>query len=132
MAKIRETAENFLRDRSNDRPLRIYRAVVTVPAHFKNAQKYATKEAARQAGFTDVFLITEPGAGNITFNILSKMFILRIEERNQLFYITFVTLFYVFYARKMLTNEKNWCAAVRLSDFYLLRFISVWTLATQD
>ena len=73
MAKIRETAENFLRDRSNDRPLRIYRAVVTVPAHFKNAQKYATKEAARQAGFTDVFLITEPGAGNITFNILSEM-----------------------------------------------------------
>ena len=86
MAKIRETAENFLRDRSNDRPLRIYRAVVTVPAHFKNAQKYATKEAARQAGFTDVFLITEPGAGNITLNILSEMFILRIEGRNQLFF----------------------------------------------
>ena len=64
MARIREVAENFLRDRSNTQPLRIYRAVVTVPAHFGNAQKNATREAARQAGFTDVFLITEPGAGN--------------------------------------------------------------------
>ena len=84
MGKIRETAENFLRDRSNNRPLRIYRAVVTVPAHFALAQKNATKEAARQAGFTDVFLITEPGAGNLkiqNYNNLTIILKLALGER---------------------------------------------------
>lgn len=43
------------------------RAVVCVPATFKLPQRRAIEEAARQAGFTDIYLIDEPTAAAIAY-----------------------------------------------------------------
>ena len=69
LARIREVAENHLRNPLSVQPLRIYQAVLTVPAKFNQAQRMGTLEAAKQAGFTDVHLITEPSAGNAVCDI---------------------------------------------------------------
>ena len=55
-------------------------AVITVPAHFNNAQRTATKEAAITAGFKNIRIINEPTAAAIAYGLenLSK------EERKVL------------------------------------------------
>jgi molecular chaperone DnaK (HSP70) len=63
LRKLRESAEQSLNSRSNGPRVKVKRAVVTVPASFRMAQKKATLEAARLAGFEDVQLMSEPAAG---------------------------------------------------------------------
>ena len=44
-------------------------AVITVPAHFNNAQRTATKEAAINAGFNKIRIINEPTAAAIAYGL---------------------------------------------------------------
>ena len=44
------------------------RAVITVPAYFRDSQREATKKAAEIAGIEKVWIINEPTAAGIAFN----------------------------------------------------------------
>src|ERR687883_341578 len=56
LRKLKEAAEAYLGHRVN-------KAVVTVPAYFNDAQRQATIEAARIAGFDTEWEIEDPGTG---------------------------------------------------------------------
>ncbi len=60
LRKMRETAEEFLGERVDS-------AVVTVPAHFNDAQRTATKRAAELAGLHVSRIINEPTAAALAF-----------------------------------------------------------------
>src|SRR3989440_7716394 len=59
LRKLKEAAEAYLGHRVN-------KAVVTVPAYFNDAQRQATLEAARIAGFDTEWEIEDPGTGKKT------------------------------------------------------------------
>ena len=44
------------------------RAVITVPAYFRDSQREATKKAAEIAGIEEVWILNEPTAAGIAFN----------------------------------------------------------------
>ena len=46
---------------------KVKKAVITVPAHFNNSQREATKEAARNAGLEVIRIINEPTAAAIAY-----------------------------------------------------------------
>jgi endoplasmic reticulum chaperone BiP len=62
LAKMKTTAEAYLGEE-------ISRAVITVPAYFNQAQKEATRDAARIAGLSVERIINEPTAAAITFGL---------------------------------------------------------------
>jgi molecular chaperone DnaK len=59
LRKLKEAAESYLGHRVN-------KAVVTVPAYFNDAQRQATLEAAKIAGFDTDWEIEDPGTGKKT------------------------------------------------------------------
>ncbi|KAG8367626.1 hypothetical protein BUALT_Bualt16G0091800 [Buddleja alternifolia] len=65
LAKIRETAESFLGHQ-------IKNAVVTVPAHFNDSQRQATKDAGAIAGLNVLRIINEPSAAAIAYGLDKK------------------------------------------------------------
>lgn len=62
LSKMRETAESYLGQRVAD-------AVFTVPAHFNDAQRLATKEAGTIAGLNVLRIINEPMAAAIAYGL---------------------------------------------------------------
>jgi len=62
LQKIKKDAENFL-------AVPIRRAVITVPAHFNDNQRQATKDAGEIAGFEVMRIINEPTAACLAFGI---------------------------------------------------------------
>ena len=50
----------------------VTKAVITVPAHFNNAQREATKEAAKNAGLEVVRIINEPTAAAIAYGDIHR------------------------------------------------------------
>ena len=62
LQKIKKDAENFL-------SVRISEAVITVPAHFNDNQRQATKDAAEIAGFGVQRIINEPTAACLAYGI---------------------------------------------------------------
>jgi molecular chaperone DnaK len=62
LTKIKETAEVFFNE-----PVR--RAVITVPAHFNDSQRQATKDAGRLAGLDVLRIINEPTAAALAFGM---------------------------------------------------------------
>ncbi len=61
--KMKETAEVYL-----GKP--VYHAVISIPAHFNNAQRQATKDAARIAGLNVLRILNEPSAAAICYGFL--------------------------------------------------------------
>jgi molecular chaperone DnaK len=51
---------------------RIVNAVITVPAHFNDAQRWATKEAGRIAGLQVLRIINEPTAACLAYGLVRK------------------------------------------------------------
>ncbi|MCB0325454.1 MAG: molecular chaperone DnaK [Bdellovibrionales bacterium] len=84
LVRMRDVAEYYLKE-----PCR--RAVITVPAHFNDSQRQATKDAGRLAGLDVLRIINEPTAAALAFglNIIDGKNVLRNEvkksfrERNQ-------------------------------------------------
>jgi heat shock 70kDa protein 1/2/6/8 len=66
LSKMKETAEDYLNDVVTD-------AVITIPAHFNDAQRQATKDAAEIAGLNVLQLINEPTAAAIAYGLKSKL-----------------------------------------------------------
>lgn len=66
LREIRERSERELSER-HKRPVRIRRAVITVPANFPEEAPAATMAAAKDAGFEDVQLLDEPTAAAIAY-----------------------------------------------------------------
>lgn len=62
LAKLRQQAENVLGDE-------LVGAVITVPAYFDDAQRQATRDAARLAGLNVLRLINEPTAAAIAYGL---------------------------------------------------------------
>ncbi|MEO7338605.1 MAG: Fe-S protein assembly chaperone HscA, partial [Caldimonas sp.] len=62
LAKLRQQAEDTFDDD-------IFGAVITVPAYFDEAQRQATKDAARLAGLNVLRLISEPTAAAIAYGL---------------------------------------------------------------
>jgi len=58
--KMKQTAEDYLGEECND-------AIVTVPAHFNDAQRQATKDAGRIAGLNVLRIINEPTAAALAY-----------------------------------------------------------------
>jgi molecular chaperone HscA len=62
LATLRQRAEDSFDDE-------LYGAVITVPAYFDDAQRQATKDAARLAGLHVLRLINEPTAAAIAYGL---------------------------------------------------------------
>ncbi len=62
LKKMRTTAEDFLGED-------VLQAVVTVPAHFNDSQRVATKRAAEMAGIEVLRIINEPTAAALAYGI---------------------------------------------------------------
>jgi molecular chaperone DnaK len=62
LQKIKKDAENFL-------AVQIRKAVITVPAHFNDNQRQATKDAGEIAGFEVMRIINEPTAACLAYGI---------------------------------------------------------------
>lgn len=60
LKKMKQTAEDYLGEECND-------AIVTVPAHFDDAQRQATKDAGRIAGLNVLRIINEPTAAALAY-----------------------------------------------------------------
>ena len=60
LQKMKQTAEDFLGEEVSD-------AIVTVPAHFNDAQRQATKDAGTIAGLNVLRIINEPTAAALAF-----------------------------------------------------------------
>jgi len=62
LAHMKEIAENFLGETVN-------KAVVTVPAHFNDAQRQATKDAGEIAGLKILNMVNEPTAAALAYGL---------------------------------------------------------------
>ena len=62
LQKVKKISSDFIGQEAKD-------AVITVPAHFNNAQRTATKEAAITAGFKNIRIINEPTAAAIAYGL---------------------------------------------------------------
>lgn len=75
LMKMKETAEAYLGQKVKD-------AVVTVPAHFNDSQRQATKDAATIAGLNVVRMMNEPTAAALAYALEKNV----KGEKNILFY----------------------------------------------
>ncbi len=66
LAKLKEDAEEYLGQKVKE-------AVITVPAYFNNAQRQATKDAGRIAGFEVKRIINEPTAAAMFYGLDKKV-----------------------------------------------------------
>jgi molecular chaperone DnaK len=62
LQKMRETAENYLGHK-------VTKAVITVPAHFNDSQRQATKDAGKIAGLDVLRIINEPTAAALAYGL---------------------------------------------------------------
>ncbi len=62
LRKMKSTAEEFLGEE-------VENAVITVPAHFNDSQRQATKQAAEMAGLTALRIINEPTAAALAYGL---------------------------------------------------------------
>ncbi len=62
LQKMKETAENYLGQK-------IEKAVITVPAHFNDSQRQATKDAGKIAGLEVLRIINEPTAAALAYGL---------------------------------------------------------------
>lgn len=66
LSALKQTAEDYLGEK-------IDRAVITVPAHFNDSQRTATKEAGEIAGLTVERIINEPTAAALAYGLDKKI-----------------------------------------------------------
>ncbi|MDF3047042.1 MAG: dnaK [Candidatus Midichloriaceae bacterium] len=62
LQKMKETAENYLGQK-------VTKAVITVPAHFNDSQRQATKDAGKIAGLDVLRIINEPTAAALAYGL---------------------------------------------------------------
>lgn len=62
LVRMKEVAEGYLNEK-------VMRAVITVPAHFNDSQRQATKDAGRIAGLDVLRIINEPTAAALAFGL---------------------------------------------------------------
>src|SRR3546814_12155872 len=62
LEKMKKTAEDYLGEKVTE-------AVITVPAHFNDSQRQATKDAGKIAGLDVKRLITEPPAAALAYGL---------------------------------------------------------------
>merc|ERR1740117_2349482 len=66
LEQLKKDAEDFLGEE-------VSRAVITVPAHFNDAQRQATKDAGRIAGLEVMRIINEPTAAALAYGLDNKI-----------------------------------------------------------
>ena len=65
LKKLKEMASSYLKSD-------VKKAVITVPAYFNDAQRQATKDAAKIAGLECMRIINEPTSAALTYGLLNK------------------------------------------------------------
>jgi molecular chaperone DnaK len=65
LQKMKETAESYLGHK-------VEKAVITVPAHFNDSQRQATKDAGKIAGLEVLRIINEPTAASLAYGLDKK------------------------------------------------------------
>src|SRR5437868_14616410 len=65
LQKLKSAAEDYLGQK-------VEKAVITVPAYFKDAQRQATKDAGRIAGLEVLRIINEPTAAALAYGLDKK------------------------------------------------------------
>ncbi|HEV8120668.1 MAG TPA: Hsp70 family protein, partial [Candidatus Polarisedimenticolia bacterium] len=65
LQKMKQSAEDYLGEK-------VTRAVITVPAYFNDAQRQATKDAGRIAGFEVERIVNEPTAAALAYGLDKK------------------------------------------------------------
>ncbi|MGH9796780.1 MAG: molecular chaperone DnaK, partial [Candidatus Polarisedimenticolia bacterium] len=65
LQKMKQSAEDYLGEK-------VSRAVITVPAYFNDAQRQATKDAGRVAGFEVERIVNEPTAAALAYGLDKK------------------------------------------------------------
>jgi molecular chaperone DnaK len=65
LQKMKETAESYLGEK-------VEKAVITVPAHFNDSQRQATKDAGKIAGLEVLRIINEPTAAALAYGLDKK------------------------------------------------------------
>lgn len=65
LSKLKERAEEYLKQT-------VTKAVITVPAHFNDAQRQATKDAGRIAGLEVLRIINEPTSAALAYELNNK------------------------------------------------------------
>src|SRR5438552_8691959 len=65
LQKMKQSAEDYLGEK-------VTRAVITVPAYFNDAQRQATKDAGRIAGFEVERIVNEPTAAALAYGLNKK------------------------------------------------------------
>ena len=76
LSRMKETAENQIGEK-------VTKAVITVPAHFNDSQRQATKDAGVIAGLNVLRVINEPTAAAIAYGLDKKS---SFEEKNILIF----------------------------------------------
>lgn len=71
LEKMKEVAKNSLEEDTKD-------AVITVPAYFNDAQRQATKDAAKIAGINTLRIISEPTAAAVAYVVENRV----MDKRN--------------------------------------------------
>jgi heat shock protein 5 len=71
LAKLKGTAEAFL-------GMNITKALITVPAYYKDAQRQATKDAGVIAGLEVLRILNDPYAAAISYGLLDRRYDLKI------------------------------------------------------
>lgn len=66
LSQMKRIAENYLNDA-------VTHAVITIPAHFNDSQRQATRDAAEIAGLEVLQLINEPTAAAVAFGLKGKV-----------------------------------------------------------
>lgn len=66
LSKLKERAEEFLGEKN------VTKAVITVPAHFNDAQRQATKDAGKIAGLDVLRIVNEPTAAALAYELQNK------------------------------------------------------------
>eukprot|EP00548_Thalassiothrix_antarctica_P000284 CAMPEP_0194145726 /NCGR_PEP_ID=MMETSP0152-20130528/18713_1 /TAXON_ID=1049557 /ORGANISM="Thalassiothrix antarctica, Strain L6-D1" /LENGTH=617 /DNA_ID=CAMNT_0038846047 /DNA_START=38 /DNA_END=1891 /DNA_ORIENTATION=- len=79
LAELKQTAEEFL-------GMEVEEAVITVPAHFNNLQRQATKHAGRIAGLKVRRIINEPTAAALAYGLHSKDNSVVVDRTNVLIF----------------------------------------------
>ena len=63
--KVKQMASNYLREK-------VTKCIITIPAHFNDGQRQATKDAAMIAGLDCVRIINEPTAAALAYGLLKR------------------------------------------------------------
>lgn len=79
LSKVKQIASDYLKQK-------ISKCVITIPAHFNDGQRQATKDAAKIAGLECVRIINEPTSAALAYGLLERTQTQKCKSKNIIVY----------------------------------------------